>query len=313
MIKVFEPCITKEDLAIASEKCLATGQFDPGQYVDQFEAGIAADLGVPASWVMVTNSCTAALHTCYHFLVGDKFLQAPVLTWPGTYCTHHKVCFYDERPQVGAPNVVVDLYGSGEVPIIGSTVIIDAAHNCLSKDLIQKYLLTGKAAAICFSFGPTKQLTTIRGGAVISPHVSGQWRSFIHYGAHGRQPFMRQGGNYTMPDYNACIGINQLKRFDAMQERRQALLIRYDALPVKKYPSTGHICSVEAPEPKRDYLRRVLAQAGVQTSHHYAIEDWADMPRSSERSKKQITLPLHLKLKNKDVDMICDLVEKVLS
>lgn len=315
MIKVFEPCLTKEDLAIASQKCLESGQFDPGQYVDQFEAAIAKYLGVPASWVMVTNSCTSALTTCYHFLVKNHRLQAPVLTWPGSYCGHpYDILFYDEVPKEPGPAVVVDLYGRGLIPECRARpLIIDAAHNCLSRRLILHWLLPGKADAICFSFGPTKQLTTIRGGAIISPHISGQWRSYIHFGAHGRIPHLQKGGNYTMPDFNAVIGLEQMARFGDMQECRRTLLFEYGKGHIGALTdvcSSGHMYAIRNPVKERPRL--ALEYAGIQTSHHYPLPAWVnpdDFPASRDLSIDQLTLPLHLGLTTEDVRKIVSIVK----
>ena len=320
MIKVFEPCITKEDLAIASGKCLATGQFDPGQYVDQFEAEIAKYLGVPREWVMVTSSCTAALATCYHFLLKGGRLQAPVMTWPGTYCTVPDVEWYDYEPLDNKrPAVIVDLYGTGRFPYTGRPLIIDAAHNFSGFRAGDVY--KGHAAAVCYSFGPTKQLTTIRGGAVVSPMVNQNWRNFIHYGAEGRVSKEPAGHNYTMPDFNACIGLEQLKRFNDMQKRRVEILDAYKkALRLRVDPESfngsGHIASLLVRwAGQRQRVVEALKESCIQTSHHYPLPQWfwGYYERSRDLASRQVTLPLHLDLTDEDVTMICDIVKGVLS
>ena len=48
------------------------GYLGIGKEVQQFEADVAAYLGVPASWVISVNTGTAALHLAVEAVLGDR-------------------------------------------------------------------------------------------------------------------------------------------------------------------------------------------------------------------------------------------------
>lgn len=326
MIQVFEPTIQLRHYNAAARASVASKQIDSGKAAAAFEEAIAKRIDVPRSWVAVTNSCTAALTCAYHFLVGDRPLAAPVLTWPGTYVGHRgPVQFYDQVPTEPVSGVgglvLVDLYGlrahARRWPRHPCPVIVDAAHSCF---------LPLEADAVCYSFGPIKELSTIHGGCLISPHMTWEWRAFLHYGAVGRDPYMVQAGNYCMPDFNARLGLSQLPEFDENRGRRQDLLHWYTArlsglMLTRVWPDapkpSGHIAVARfGSKDERDFVRSYLALRGIQTSRHYPLPRTLPpdlFPHSKALSDTVLTLPLHLGLTEAQVDEVCAAVKEALS
>ena len=95
--------------------------------------------------------------------------------------------------------------------------------------------------AVAFSFYATKNLTTGEGGMLTGPgelidlarvwSLHGMSRdAFKRYTSEGswRYDILLPGFKYNMPDIQAAIGIQQLRRLDAMQRRRRAIVAQYD-------------------------------------------------------------------------------------
>jgi dTDP-4-amino-4,6-dideoxygalactose transaminase len=94
---------------------------------------------------------------------------------------------------------------------------------------------------VAFSFYATKNLTTGEGGMLTGPRelidearvwsLHGMSRdAFKRYTSEGswRYEVVLPGFKYNMPDVQAAIGLHQLKRLDAMQRRRRAIVAQYD-------------------------------------------------------------------------------------
>jgi len=94
---------------------------------------------------------------------------------------------------------------------------------------------------VAFSFYATKNLTTGEGGMLTGPpdlvdqarmwSLHGMSRdAFRRYTSEGswRYEVVLPGFKYNMPDVQAAIGLHQLKRLDAMQRRRRAIVAQYD-------------------------------------------------------------------------------------
>lgn len=106
---------------------------------------------------------------------------------------------------------------------------------------------------VSFSFYATKNLTTGEGGMLTGPpELIDQARVWSLHGM-SRDAYKRYtsegswfyeivlpGFKYNMPDVQAAIGLHQLKRLDAMQRRRRAIVAQYDE-------ALGGIAELETP------------------------------------------------------------------
>ena len=135
----------------------------------------------------------------------------------------------------------------------------------------------------------------------------------------------------NMTDIAAAIGLRQLDRFPELLERRKAIIARYDKamdeLGVfhlnhygKDYSSSGHLYLVRVPgidvADRNEIISKMAAQ-GVATNVHYkplpmmtAYKklgwDIQDFPNSYDYYHNLITLPLHTKLSDEDVDYVIE-------
>lgn len=133
----------------------------------------------------------------------------------------------------------------------------------------------------------------------------------------------------NMTDIMAGIGLAQLKRYPEMLRRRRQLIERYNValepLGVKVLPhysnehsSSGHLYLTRIPginvEQRNDIIVK-MAERGIATNVHYkplpmmtaykALEyDIKDYPNAFEQYHNEITLPLHTRLTDQEVEYI---------
>lgn len=140
-----------------------------------------------------------------------------------------------------------------------------------------------------------------------------------------------QGAWYkcNMTDIMAAIGLRQLDRYSGILERRKEIIAKYDAmcdeLGVKHLihysensTSSGHLYLTRIPGASDEIRREIivkLAERGVNTNVHYkplpmmtAYKemgwDIKDFPNAYDYYANLITLPLHTKLSDEDVEYI---------
>lgn len=142
----------------------------------------------------------------------------------------------------------------------------------------------------------------------------------------------------NMTDIMASIGLAQLKRYPALLARRKEIIERYDRgladLDVKVLKhfkedtsSSGHLYLVRINGKTREECNAFItkmAKAGVATNVHYkplpmltAYKDLGfdikDYPNAFAMYENEITLPLHTKLTDEEVDYVIDIFRKTIS
>ncbi|MBR7100157.1 MAG: DegT/DnrJ/EryC1/StrS family aminotransferase, partial [Clostridia bacterium] len=142
----------------------------------------------------------------------------------------------------------------------------------------------------------------------------------------------------NMTDVAAAIGLAQFERYPAMLERRRAIIEKYDAAlqPLgvevlrhytEQYASSGHLYITKIPKIKDRERREIInnmSELGVACNVHYkplpmhtAYKnlgfDVADYPNAYAQYENEITLPLHTKLTDEDVDYVIECYKTVLS
>lgn len=133
----------------------------------------------------------------------------------------------------------------------------------------------------------------------------------------------------NMTDIAAAIGLRQLDRYPAMLARRKEIIVKYDAvcdeIGVKHlihygndFSSSGHLYLARVPRISDGMRREIiekLAERGVSTNVHYkplpmmsAYKElgWEikDFPQAYAYYENLITLPLHTKLSDQDVEYV---------
>lgn len=140
----------------------------------------------------------------------------------------------------------------------------------------------------------------------------------------------------NMTDIMAALGLRQLDRYPELLERRKEIIARYDAMCDElglmhlnhygeNHKSSGHLYLVRIPgisdETRREIIIK-LAERGVATNVHYkplpmmtAYKamgwDIKDFPNAFEYYENLITLPLHTKLSDEDVEYVIESYKEV--
>lgn len=142
----------------------------------------------------------------------------------------------------------------------------------------------------------------------------------------------------NMTDIMAAIGLKQLDRYEGMLERRVTMMKRYDetcnALGIQHLvhhtdymDSSNHLYLIRVhgiDEEGRNKIIERMAERGVATNVHYkplpmmtaykessgGVENY---PNSYDYYKNLITLPLHTKLTDEDVEYVCVMLQEVMN
>ena len=142
----------------------------------------------------------------------------------------------------------------------------------------------------------------------------------------------------NMTDIMAAIGLKQLDRYPGLLARRKEIIARYDRVMDEtgivhmrhydeNYSSSGHLYLTRVPgigEKERGEIIEKMAARGISTNVHYkplpmmtayrslgfGIEDY---PNSYDYYRNLITLPLHTRLSDEDVDYILENYKEIVS
>lgn len=141
----------------------------------------------------------------------------------------------------------------------------------------------------------------------------------------------------NMTDIMAAMGLKQLERYPGLIARRHEIIRRYDAAfkPLgvlvlehsgKDFMSSGHLYLTRipgiTPEQRNDIITE-MARRGVACNVHFKPlpmmtaykaygEDIADYPNAFDYFANEITLPLHTRLTDEDVDYVIECYREVL-
>jgi len=135
----------------------------------------------------------------------------------------------------------------------------------------------------------------------------------------------------NMTDTMAAVGLKQMERYPGLLRRRKEMIERYDAafLPQRLESlqhfdenncSSGHLYLLRIPgfgESERNAVIVKLAENGIAANVHYkplpmmtAYKNLGfeikDYPNAYHQYENEVTLPLHTKLTNEDIDYIID-------
>ncbi len=234
----------------------------------------------------------------------------------------------------------------------GIRIVDDAAHALGAASHGRPVGSAALADITAFSFYATKNLTTGEGGAAVTDDdglaerirvlsLHGMNRdAWKRYGATGSwfYEITAPGWKYNLSDLLAAIGVAQLERFEASQQRRHALVQRYRAglaaVPEVRVPGTRdgmthawHLFTIalELDRLSIDRARFIeeLRAENIGTSVHFIPihfhPHWRDtldygpgsFPVAEAAYQRAVTLPLFATMTDRDVDDVVQAVAKV--
>ncbi|ARS90185.1 DegT/DnrJ/EryC1/StrS family aminotransferase [Natrarchaeobaculum aegyptiacum] len=188
--------------------------------------------------------------------------------------------------------------------------------------------------AACFSFYPTKNLTTGEGGMIVTDREDVATRA-ASYVNHGRDPdgdggydHHELGHNYRLTNVAAAIGRAQLERLPAFTEARRENADFYDEAlaetPIETptepsgYRHVYHQYTIRSGD--RDGLGQALEDAGIDTSVYYdppihrqpAYETVATaatrLPAAESAADEVLSIPVHPGLERSDRERVVDVI-----
>ena len=141
----------------------------------------------------------------------------------------------------------------------------------------------------------------------------------------------------NMTDIAAAVGLAQFERYPSMLARRKEIIEKYDAVlkPIgvevlphytDEHTSSGHLYITRVPRATDEERREIIikmAEAGIACNVHYkplpmhtAYKDLGfdikDYPNAYAHYANEITLPLHTKLTDEEVEYVAETYCKIL-
>jgi dTDP-4-amino-4,6-dideoxygalactose transaminase len=332
---------------------LDSGVLAQGPRVADFEAAFARYCGVEHA--VATSSGTTALHLAllaHGIGAGDE-----VITTPFTFIASANAILYS-----GATPVFVDIDPAtfnldpalvnaaitprtravlpvhlfGLAADMGPLMQIAQRHHLVViEDACQAHGATyagqrvGSFGTGCFSFYPTKNMTTTEGG-IITTHdrdVAERCRVLRQHGMRRRYVHETLGFNFRMTELQAAIGLAQLEKLERFNERRiehaRYLSERLRGVVKPTVPPRSrhvfHQYTVRVPGGRRDALLAGLRERGIGADVYYPVPVHCQEPyrngghrerllESERASAEVLSLPVHPGLQPSDLEAIVSAV-----
>lgn len=347
MIPIARPQITDQEKQAVLE-VLESGYLVQGSRVKALEEAFAHYCG--ARHAIATSSGTTALHTAllaHGIGPGDEVITTPfsfIATANSVLFTGARPVFVDIEPQTWNLDVdlveaaitprtkalmPVHLYGHpADMPALmaiaqrhGLAVIEDAAQ---AHGAACKGQQVGTWGTGCFSFYPTKNMTTAEGGIITTndDQIAEQARMLRSHGQSARYEHQMLGYNFRMTDLHAAIGLVQFQHLETWNQKRiqnarylSEHLEGVDTPTVRPgYRHVFHQYTVRV-RPDRDGLASWLGDRGIGTGIHYPrpihqqpfyqqLGYDLHLPVAEEASGEVLSLPVHPALSPEDLETI---------
>jgi perosamine synthetase len=352
LIRLGSPSIGAEE-AEAISQVLQTGFLVQGERVRAFESQIAA--ASRTSDAVVVSSGTAALHVA--LLAGGvgpgDLVAVPTYSWPATanavgLCGAQPVFvdieqgtfnmdperLADTMRPLGRVKAILPVHAFGGMADMPAILDVATRHDAYVIEDAACALgagLQGKPAGAwgmlgCFSFHPRKVITTGEGGAVTTsqPELARRLRTLRN---HGLDPlsstpdFVTPGFNYRLTEFQAAMGVVQMKRLSELVGHRRRAAEEYDRLlegtGIRKplaLEASAHVYQayvVLLPRAAADRQPQIISrlrsrsiEVGIGTYHIPLTRYWAqqgghakgNFPVTDDVAGRAIALPMHSKI-----------------
>lgn len=369
-IPLCKPSLTEEDISAVSE-VLRSGWLAHGEYNKKLEEAFCSLVGVPHAIAM--NSCTSALEIALKASGIKGEVIVPSMTWVASanavitsgatpvFCEVDPVT-RNVTAETIAPHIslsteaVMVVHFGGQPCAMDGIIDLCQRHGLLLiEDSAETIGATWKGAQAgsfgigCFSFFPTKNITTGEGGILTckDDKLADKARALIAHGISSTtferekqsRPWFRAaimpGHNYRMPNPLAVLGYRQMKRLDSLNEKRIALARRYDKAfmdlaPVLRSPKVAEganhvyqMYTVELTNGNRDQTVLALRDKGIGASVHfdppvhlqpvYLDRGCSEgmLPVTETLASQLITLPIYPDMTTSDQDRVIQCVREI--
>jgi perosamine synthetase len=358
MINIAKPLVGSEEKQAVLD-VLDSGMLAQGPRVKAFEEAFAEMCGVGSA--VATSSGTTALHVAllaHGIGPGDE-----VITSPFTFISSANSILF-----VGAEPVFVDI---DPVTFNIDPGLIQAAINSRTKAIMPVHLFglsadmsrimalaeehglsviedacqshgaryqgkrVGSFGTGTFSLYPTKNMTSAEGGMITTddPEIAECARVLRQHGMRRRYYHDELGYNFRMTDVHAAIGLEQLKKLEGFNKKRQAnaqfLNQHLEGVIVPTIPDRcEHVFNqytVRVPEGRRDELIEHLRENGIGCGIYYPVPIHQQsfyteqlgysqhLPEAERAAAEVLSLPVHPALSSADLESIVTAVNQFVS
>jgi perosamine synthetase len=363
IIKIAKPTFGDEEIEAVSD-VLRSGNLVQGEKVGLFEEKFAKYIGVKHA-VVVANG-TIALDLALKTLKiheGDEVIT-PVFSFiASSNCILYQAAepifsdidskTFNINPNYVTKNITKKTKAVIIVHLYGQTADMDKFEEIaeehgimLIEDASQAHgaeyegRKAGSMTKIgCFSFYPTKNMTTGEGGAITTndDKIANEIRLLRDHGQKGKYDHVILGYNYRMTEMAAAIGLVQLAKLDKLNgiRMKNATLLTKHIQGVSgltpphvnregKHVFCQYVIKVEKNYPmKRDALAEYLRKKGIETAVHYPKPIskqslYMDLgygkkifPNAEEASERVLSLPVHPLVTKEDIESIADALKEI--
>jgi dTDP-4-amino-4,6-dideoxygalactose transaminase len=343
------PNIDEEDIQ-AVTSALRSEWLAFGPEKDNFEAAFAQRIGV--AHAVTTNSCTSALEITLIASGITGEVVVPSFTWVATanavlaagaqpvFCdvdldTGNMTASSIERAITPRTEAVIIVHYAGQPCQMDEIVALCSRHNLLLIEDCAETLggtwrgrIAGSFGVGCFSFYPTKAITTGEGGMIVTgdPHLAERARTLVSHGVSTSPPLdgtvhppweraaVLPGHNYRLSNVLCALGLNQLRKLDVLNGRRVALAESYGrhlavaadrVVPLVVSPHATHVYQLYAVRIARgrNQVLRKLWDARIAANVHfdppvhrqplYSTADAPSLPNTDRLSASVLSLPIY--------------------
>lgn len=258
-------------------------------------------------------------------------------------CLNSKTSLVTCVDYAGNPSPIRELK---KITIKNNVFLIEDASHALGTKYFDE-IIGSQSDLTIFSFFPTKNITSGEGGAIVSNNIEllNKVRSFKMHGlvrdkkqqmypneGIWHQEVHKFGLNYRLSELHAALALSQLKRIEHFKQIRQGIFDFYTEsfsnvaeikLPKNSQNSEPfwHLFPIQVPKEIRKKFFEYLRSNGIIVQVNYIPVYWhpvfQDMgykkglcPNAEEFYKREISLPIHTKLIQSDLDFIVERVCK---
>lgn len=363
-VDLSKPSIDNYELE-AIKKSIKTGWLTHGENNKKFEVFFQKKFKI--KYALSLNSCTSALEIAVKCLGKKGEIILPSFTWVssanaiincGCAPVFTDIDFnsknidpYEIERKINKKTVAIMVVHFSGLPCNMTPIIklckkynlelIEDSAETLGATYNKKF--TGSFGIGCFSFFPTKNITTTEGGMITFKKKAHYEKSKLLI-AHGIDKNLKKnlwhressvaGHNFRLPNHLALLGLMQIKKLDKYNLKRRKIakiydkeILRYsDILQIpkysKKYTHSYQMYSITCVSKYRDDLVEYLNDNGVGASVHFDpplhkqnyLKKYAKksslLENTEKLSKSIITLPMFPDLKIKEIKYVLKILDK---